>query len=422
MTSQSDGRVIVAQLGARLHYGAARGLHSAGLLYRLYTDICGAGQLGKVFRSVPPRFRPRDVQRLLDRIPHDIPVKLIQPFNAFGLEYAIRRRRAKSLEEVSAVHLWAGRRFARLVVNDGLDDVAATYTFNSAGLEIELAARSNGAKRIVEQTIVPRTIEYELLSEETQRFPEWQPPLLFGPSQAALSARETEEWAAADVVVCGSDFVRDSLALCGVRRDRCIVIPYGIDVADAVTGDLSGRPVRTRGALNVLCVGAVSLRKGIGDLARAAALLRGLAHFRVVGAIGITNFGLKCLTEPVAVYGPVLRSQVAEHYRWADVFLLPSLVEGSATATYEALAFGLPVICTRNAGSIVRDGIEGYIVPIRDADTIADRITRLYDDRELLRVLSQNARARSRDYTLRRYSERLREAMGSVLVQSSAAH
>ena len=61
--------------------------------------------------------------------------------------------------------------------------------------------------------------------------------------------------------------------------------------------------------------------------------------------------------------GPVPRSVVAEHYAWADVFLLPSVCEGSATATYEAIASGIPVICTPNAGSVIEDGRQGFRSP-----------------------------------------------------------
>ena len=47
----------------------------------------------------------------------------------------------------------------------------------------------------------------------------------------------------------------------------------------------------------------------------------------------------------------------------ADVFVFPSLFEGSAVVTYEALAAGLPSVVTPSAGSVVRDGVEGFIVP-----------------------------------------------------------
>jgi len=109
----------------------------------------------------------------------------------------------------------------------------------------------------------------------------------------------------------------------------------------------------------------------------------------------------------VQLTGVVPRSEVAAHYAWADVFLLPSLCEGSATSTYEAMFQGLPVVCTPQTGSVVRDGIDGFIVPPRDGAAIADKLALLAAKPDLLAQLSENARQRSADFTLEKYGERL---------------
>ena len=78
------------------------------------------------------------------------------------------------------------------------------------------------------------------------------------------------------------------------------------------------------------------------------------------------------------------------------MFVLPSLAEGSAEVTYEAIAAGVPVVTTRAAGSVVRDGIEGRIVPERDPDdwpTPSNKSSRTADTRS---NGARRARARSR--------------------------
>jgi glycosyltransferase involved in cell wall biosynthesis len=105
---------------------------------------------------------------------------------------------------------------------------------------------------------------------------------------------------------------------------------------------------------------------------------------------------------------------MAEHYAWADVFLLPSICEGSATVCYEALAAGLPVITTENAGSVVRDHTEGFIVPIRDASAIVERLETLHRDRALVESMSRAALERSRDFTVKKYGERLLAALATA--------
>jgi glycosyltransferase involved in cell wall biosynthesis len=94
------------------------------------------------------------------------------------------------------------------------------------------------------------------------------------------------------------------------------------------------------------------------------------------------------LRKQIDLIGAVPRSEIEQHFAWADVFLLPSVCEGSATVTYEALHWGLPVICTSNTGSVVRDGQEGFIIPAGDAQAIADRIDQLRRDPELLAAMS----------------------------------
>jgi glycosyltransferase involved in cell wall biosynthesis len=104
---------------------------------------------------------------------------------------------------------------------------------------------------------------------------------------------------------------------------------------------------------------------------------------------------------------------VAQHYAWADVFLLPSISEGSAGVCYEALAAGLPVITTPNAGSVVRYGVDGFVVPIRDPEAIAEQLLRLARDRELLGVMALSSVARTAEFTASAYGRRLSEAVGA---------
>jgi glycosyltransferase involved in cell wall biosynthesis len=147
----------------------------------------------------------------------------------------------------------------------------------------------------------------------------------------------------------------------------------------------------------------------------AAKQLKDKAVFRMVGSIGVTSQAEAQLREHLELTGPVPRSEIAQHFAWADVFLLPSLCEGSATVTYEALGYGLPVICTPNAGSVVRDGLEGFIVPVRDATAIAVRIEQLAQDPELRAQMAAKAKARAAEFTVGAYGQRLLAAFTAAM-------
>ena len=400
---------IVAQLGARMRYAVARILEESGQLERLYTDIFAARGWPRLLNLLPHSLRPKAVNRLLSRIPQGIPRGRITAFNDFGYEYA-RRRNSSAREGRFPVHLWAGKEFCRRILNAGLGAAEGVFTFNSAGLELLQAARREGRKAVMEQTIAPMRVELQLLGAEAGQFPEWE-----GSTESAGASaycdREEEEWETADLILCGSEFVRDGIAQRGGPVEKCVVVPYGVDVTNAkaesrkLKAEMGGQPLR------VLTVGAVGLRKGSPYVLEAARQMKGKAEFRMVGGIGVTREAEAQLREHLELTGAVPGTELARHFAWADVFLLPSLCEGSATVTYEALAHGLPVICTPHTGSVVRDSVEGFIVPIRDAAVIVDRLQRLRDDSDLLTQMSRNAAARAQEFTVAAYGDRLTAAL-----------
>jgi glycosyltransferase involved in cell wall biosynthesis len=136
----------------------------------------------------------------------------------------------------------------------------------------------------------------------------------------------------------------------------------------------------------------------------------------MVGPIATTLEARKSLAQHVELTGQVPRAEMAVHFAWADVFFLPSLIEGSATVVYEALSAGVPVVCTPNTGSVVRHGYNGYIVPIRDVEAMFDVFSGLVQDRTSLRALAENARASSLDYGFKSYSERFLNAVGDLSI------
>ncbi|MBK6741981.1 MAG: glycosyltransferase [Hydrogenophilales bacterium] len=105
--------------------------------------------------------------------------------------------------------------------------------------------------------------------------------------------------------------------------------------------------------------------------------------------------------------GPVPRVQMLKHYSSADVFLLPSKCEGSAGVVYEAIAAGLPVVCTPNTGSVVCDGVAGFIVPIRDAKAIGEALSNFIHQRELLVLMGHHERLKAQSFGLAQYKTRL---------------
>lgn len=399
-------RFVVGQLGARMHYAVPRLLHARGLLERLYTDICAAHGLARLLRELPAERLPAALRRLAGRVPHGIDPERITCFEATGVFGVLSRMRARTATEHTTAEMRSGSRFSRLVAARGFGEATDYYGFSGESLEALEASRARGLRVTVEQIIAPRGILDRLMEVEEDRFGDWTKPEP-NTAAAAFAMREKAEWAVSDRILCGSDFVRDGVIAEGGDPARCIVVPYGV-----ATG--GGRPRRRRGGpLRVLTAGALGLRKGTPYVLAAAQALRGRAAFRMVGpAPGLTPAAVERIRRTVEWPGPVPRAEMTAEFEAADVFLLPSLCEGSATVIYEALAAGLPVICTPNAGSVVTHGEDGFIVPIRDAEAIATAVDRLATDPDLLAAMTEAALRKAARHDLAAYGRRLGAALG----------
>jgi glycosyltransferase involved in cell wall biosynthesis len=114
--------------------------------------------------------------------------------------------------------------------------------------------------------------------------------------------------------------------------------------------------------------------------------------------------------------GPVPSFEVHRWFQSSDVFVFPSLAEGSAYVTYQALAAGLPMITTLMSGSILRDGVEGFLVRPRDASAIADRLRILYNDPVRRSQMSRAARdSILQSFTWSHYRARVVSAYRAIL-------
>jgi glycosyltransferase involved in cell wall biosynthesis len=394
--SVEQARFAVIQLGARRHYAVPRALHAAGQLQKLYTDFVSV-ELPAPLVSRLPKALQRAASR---RLP--LPAERVRAFPGVGVRFAAWRRLRPQTPLPAC--LWAGQRLCELALRDGLDGANAVYTYNTAGLEVLREGRRRGAFTVLDQTIAPYTTERELMAQERETFPGWEA----AESEEAVAeyeGRERQEWSHADRIICGSQFVADEIARLGGPAERCRVVP---STAGAGLPPMK----RSRGArLRVLYCGAVGLRKGAPYVLAAAQRLKAIAEFRMVGAVNVLPAAAAELAKHVELLGPVPRQAVREHYQWANVLLLPSLCEGSAGVTYEAMSTGLPVVVTPNAGSIAVHGEHGFIVPIRHVEAICDALAMLHTRRELLEAMSSRAAQAMQSLNPDRYGRDLLRAM-----------
>jgi len=391
--------MIVVQYGARNHYAAARGFYHHGQLTQLYTDVWIRGTARRLSEML--RHRSSIAASLLGRHVVDIPDSKVLSFNVN--EYSRRLRFLSRASLSASYYLPLTKAFLRQCASRLPKSLDPVYCLDDA---TEVFAGSNGRRKILEQVGCMDTY-FSLRHEEQQRWPRWEvehPEEESGENEVV--ARSEYCFREADTIIAPSEYVRQDLLSKGVSSDKIRLVSYWCDSPVREPKEYAGdRPLR------VLFVGYSNLMKGLPYLlASIKGIPRDQVSLRCVGHVNLRDEILQEYSE-VEFTGRLPREWMANQFTWADVFILPSLCEGSSLAIYEALSYGCPVITTPNSGSIVRDGIEGIIVPIRASGALANAIGRYVNTPELVRRMSAAALDLAHRFTLDRYWEALVSAV-----------
>jgi len=267
-------------------------------------------------------------------------------------------------------------------------------------------AKQLGMATVVERASSHPSLQYQLLREEYQY---WNVPLKLPMWNYSRSLREIEE---ADYVTVPSAFVRQSMIKAGVAEKKLLEIPFGVDLEQFLPGQQS-----TSHPFRLVFAGQVSIRKGVPYLLEAWRRLGWTdAELWIIGAVTPDFATLRDRWSQLpGVQSIAHSSNLPQLFQQSDVFVFPSIEEGSALVTYEALASGLPVVTTLNAGSIVRDGQEGFIVPIRNIEVLCSRLEQLRSNDQLRIQMARAARELVKQFTWEKYQFRLVSAYQHVL-------
>jgi glycosyltransferase involved in cell wall biosynthesis len=330
-----DLSILVAIHGARMHYAVPIALESKGVLSSFYTDfyLPREGYTG-IFYKLFKHSRIPILRRAAERFDDLIPPSKVKTFPSLGIALSVQLQLAKEFDKKERLVENFQGTFAKKVSASSWDDANAVYSINTASVEIFQRAQVEGIICILEQAIVPYVVVSRIYKQEVDLWTDWQ--MLDVHVQEEFINRECREWELADGVVCGSQFVVNSLVECGVPMSRCYLVPYCVNVAKFLPKPGNNTHHRR---LHVLYLGSVDLRKGIQYLFQAIQLLgTDEVVVKVAGANMLSPYANKLLKQEVELLGLVPRGEIQSLFHWADVLVLPSLCEGSAMVTYEALS------------------------------------------------------------------------------------
>jgi len=311
------------------------------------------------------------------------------------------------------VRRWVGRTIERVFLSS-IDEFqakrSAAYLWPDASLETIKELKRRGATVFREQFNCHTGTAKRILDHAYER-------LGVAPAHGITAAkvdREAQVLEAVDHVFCPSPLVEASLLENGVPRSKFLKASYGWEPARLV----GKQPLLEPSAgVTVVFVGAICVRKG------AHLLLDYWAQSGVKGRLVLAGemeptISEKCASllarDDVIVFDYL--KDVGALYRSADLFIFPSLEEGSPLVMYEACGAGLPVVTTEmGAGRFVRDGHEGFVLDPYDARRWVEAIRLLAGDLKLRRTMSEAAAGRAERFVWAEVASQRRQQIEECL-------
>jgi len=215
-----------------------------------------------------------------------------------------------------------------------------------------------------------------------------------------------------DYIFCPSKFVYDSFLKFGFKKEQLFLIPYGVDIRM-----FADRKEKKDSKFRAIFVGSIQLRKGIQYLLEAWADLK-LKNAELIIIGRVWPDARKIVSEykgnpSIKFIG--FNSSPQKYLKESDIFISPSLEEGSALTCYEAMASGLPIIATYNTGSIARDKKDGFVIPIRDTSILKEKIKYFYNNPKKVIEMGKNAKDYVQNFTWEDYGKRLVKSYNIIL-------
>lgn len=307
---------------------------------------------------------------------------------------------------------WIYATLDRHVSKHHLQGVDAVYAYEDAAASTFQAAKQQGIYCLYDLPILFYRMSRQIQAEEAERFPEFAGALQATQEPAWKIERKEQEIQLADRIFVASSFVEYSLVEAGVKPEKIRVIPFGAPVDYFLPKPKQDKLFR------VLFVGRVGPRKGVHYLLQAWQDLKlTKAELQLVGINEFPDIYLEKYQNSICYVPSVPHASLNDYYSRANVLVLPTLVEGLPLVVLEAMACGIPVITTPNAGvaNIINNGVEGFIIPIRDVVALKEKIEWCYNHPLELAEMGKASRIKAEKLTWALYRQRLAEQIKQVV-------
>jgi glycosyltransferase involved in cell wall biosynthesis len=372
-------KITISVLGRFQLFHLARELQAQGYLKRLITSYPG-------FETVRYGIDPKNIKSL---VVHEI-------LNRIGVNFP------QSLRSIFDPQYQVFELFDHHASWHIPHDTDIFVGLSSGALHSMRRAKHLGACTVLERGSTHMLHQRKVLTEEYERL--GIKAVIVHPK---VVDKELTEYQEADFISVPSHYVKRTFLDQGVPENKLIQNPYGVNLTNFYPIPKQDRIFR------VMHCGNLSIRKGVHYLLQAFWELNlPDAELWLIGDITeeIGPFLKKFSSPRIVLRGTFPERELHRQLSQGSVFCLASIEEGLAMVQAMAMACGLPVVITTNTGGedIVRDGVDGFIVPIRDVSALKEKIIYFYENEAARRAMGTSALNRVKQgFTWQDYGERM---------------
>jgi starch synthase len=411
-------RVCLAHGGVQYSYQLALALQELGVLEKFYTTFVYSEShwTGRALCAIPKSWAASFLPYLNRRRPIGLRPDLVHPHIWPELfQRAGSFLLGKNYFTTNRLLHWRNRAFD-LYMRSQLSKVSfdVLIALSGSALYSFRTAKRLGKVAILDQHDIHYRAAERLLREELERSPAFSSTTPYWPPLKSYLRCLEEEMELADYILIPSSFALRTHLEAGVPKEKLILMPHAVERPY----ESLDRKRHPDGKFRVLYAGQFTQRKGIQYLLEAIKQLDlpSIELIMIGDPVGNAD-GLKLYRGYYRRVEYVAHKQLKEFFDMSDVLVLPSIYDAFGLVALEAMASGLPVIVSENtvAGSdVVRDGIDGFVVPIRNVDTLKDRLLRLMEEEELRVKMGGSGRERVKEFNWDSYKARFENLMGRI--------
>ncbi len=278
---------------------------------------------------------------------------------------------------------------------------------------IKIKQKQKKIIKILERGSTHILFQNKILSEEYKLFSYNKYPI-----DPRIIDKEIREYELADYIMVPSEFAKQSFLENGIKEQKLIKIPYGVDLSQFDKKNL------INDKFTIISVGSVGFRKGSYYLMKAFKELN-LPDSKLI-FVGSIDPEIKNIIKPylqennIAFIGHVSQNKLNKFYNEADISVICSVEEGLAMVQAQAMASGIPLICTTNSGGsdIIDENVNGFICPIRDIEYLKKKILFFYNDRKNIKLFGDKAYEKAQKFlSWENYGKKINQEYQKLIIK-----